>query len=302
MQHNPEDLKQLQSLPLDYKILLTKKRIEVWYEAWHKFVIRNKDTGKTRFVTIDARDFHYEDAKERFKLKPAEYIDEEYPGQVYVSFSGGKDSTVLKHIVDSMYDDVPALFVNTGLEYTEIQKFAMSQPNVVTMRPEMSFVDVLKTYGYPVASKEIAQMVREARIGLARGDGSYSYRIQKLKGELKDKNGNPSKFNKKKWGFLLDAPFDISEQCCKVMKKNPAKKYELETGRKPIIGTMATESTIRRQRWILYGCNAFGDRKRPSSNPLSFWTEQDILHYIRDYNVPYCPVYGELRVKGETAV
>ena len=39
---------------------------------------------------------------------------EHWDGQVYVSFSGGKDSTVLKHIVDSMYSDVPAVFVNTG--------------------------------------------------------------------------------------------------------------------------------------------------------------------------------------------
>ena len=44
-------------------------------------------------------------------------------GQVYVSFSGGKDSTVLKHIVDGMYSDVPAVYVNTGLEYPEIQSF-----------------------------------------------------------------------------------------------------------------------------------------------------------------------------------
>ena len=60
-----------------------------------------------------------------------------FDGQVYVSFSGGKDSTVLKHLVENtpgVYD-VPSLFVNTGLEYTELQKFAMSQPNVTTIRP-----------------------------------------------------------------------------------------------------------------------------------------------------------------------
>ena len=58
-----------------------------------------------------------------------------WDGQVYVSFSGGKDSTVLKHLVENtpgVYD-VPSLFVNTGLEYPEIQKFAMSQPNVITV-------------------------------------------------------------------------------------------------------------------------------------------------------------------------
>jgi 3'-phosphoadenosine 5'-phosphosulfate sulfotransferase (PAPS reductase)/FAD synthetase len=77
--HEKGDLKQLQSIPLSQKILMTQARIREWYE----------------------------------------YFD----GNVYVSFSGGKDSTVLKHIVDGIYDDIPAVFVNTGLEYPEIQKF-----------------------------------------------------------------------------------------------------------------------------------------------------------------------------------
>ena len=145
MKHSPEDLKQMQSLPLDYKIILTKQRIEAWYHTWKKFTIEDKKTGGVRFVTIDARDFEFSEAKERLKMKESEYIYEVEPGQVYVSFSGGKDSTVLKHIVDSMYSDVPALFVNTGLEYPEIQKFAMSQPNVVTVRPEMRFDEVIRS-------------------------------------------------------------------------------------------------------------------------------------------------------------
>ena len=250
-------LRQLQSLPLEGKIILTQKRISEWYDHWD--------------------------------------------GQVYVSFSGGKDSTVLKHLVENTpgVHDVPSVFVDTGLEYPEVRTFATSQPNVTIVRPEMRFDKVIQTYGYPVASKEVAQMVREARIGLARDDGSYAYRIAKLRGELKDKNGNPSIFNQKKWEFLLDAPFLISEKCCVVMKKTPAKKYEKETGRKPIIGTMASESRLRQQRWLRYGCNAFGDKKRPSSNPLSFWTEQDILEYLRRYNLPYASVYGEIVETGK---
>lgn len=256
--HTAYDLKQMQSLPLEQKIIMTKNRIREWYDHWD--------------------------------------------GQIYVSFSGGKDSTVLKHIVDSMYKDVPALFINTGLEYPEIQRFVKDvraekydcfNPDVEIVRPDMRFDEVLKKHGYPVVSKEVSQIVREARVGISKGDGSYAYRIAKLNGTLLDKNGNVSQFNKKKYKFLLDAPFDISEKCCTTMKKLPAKSYEKRSGKKPIIATMADESAIRKQRWIRYGCNVF-DAKRCASNPMSFWTEQDVLQYIRQFNVPYCSVYGDI--------
>jgi hypothetical protein len=115
--HTAADLKQMQALPLEAKIRMAKERIKVWYESWHKFEIVNEKTGKTRYQTIDTREYGAQP-----KLKENEYIVSEFPGAVYVSFSGGKDSTVLKHIVDSMYTDVPAVFVNTGLEYPEIQR------------------------------------------------------------------------------------------------------------------------------------------------------------------------------------
>ena len=217
---------------------------------------------------------------------------EHWDGMVYVSFSGGKDSTVLKHIVDNMYDDVPSLFVNTGLEYPEIQKFAMSQPNVVTVRPEMRFDEVLKGYGYPVISKEVSDTVFGARHG--GGSGKWkSTRLQRLRGEYTNKDGTKSKYNCEKWGFLLDAPFEISDKCCKVMKKKPSRQYSKETGRKQIVGTMAGESRLRFSNWLKNGCNAF-DAAVPSSQPMSFWTEQDVLQYIKKYDVPYCSVYGDI--------
>ena len=219
---------------------------------------------------------------------------EHWDGMVYVSFSGGKDSTVLKHIVDSMYDDVPSLFVNTGLEYPEIQKFAMSKKNVTTVRPEMRFDEVIKNYGYPVVSKEVAQTVFEARKNFE--TGKYAYRVAKLNGEALDKDGNPSSYNIPQWKFLLDAPYNISHKCCDVMKKKPTKLYEKQTGRKPMIGTMASESRLRYSTWMRFGCNAF-ESNRPTSHPLSFWTEQDVLHYIKMYDVSYCSVYGDIRVK-----
>lgn len=302
--HAPWELKQYQSLPLEGKIELTKLRIEAWYEAWARYEIYDKETGKTRFVTWDTRDRWSEPP-----MKETEYIESALPGWVYLGFSGGKDSTVLKHIVDSMYDDVPAVFVNTGLEYPEIQQFVREvkagkygcfNPDVEIIRPEMRFDEVLTKYGYPVISKEISQIVREAKIGLARNDGSYKYRIQRITGSgvYSPKDGKKSRYDVSRYKFMLDAPFDISEQCCKVMKKNPSRKYAVETGRKPILGTMASESKLREQRWQRYGCNAFGaNGENQSSNPLSFWTEQDVLRYIKKFDVPYCPVYGDIVVR-----
>lgn len=259
--HMPYDLKQMQSLPLEAKIVMTKQRIRQWYDYWD--------------------------------------------GEVYVSFSGGKDSTVLKHIVDNTSGvyDVPAVFVNTGLEYPEIQKFVKDikagkypcfNSNVEIIRPEMRFDEVIKQYGYPVIGKEVAQTVYEARKYAK--DGKYTRQLQKLNGELVDKNGNPSQFNIPKYKYLLESPFWVSHMCCNVMKKKPAKKYEKDTGRKPMIATLAIESKLRYTKWIQNGCNAF-ESKRPTSQPLSFWTEQDILHYLKKYNVPYASVYGDIHVK-----
>ncbi len=209
-----------------------------------------------------------------------------YDGQVYVSFSGGKDSTVLLDIVRSIYPDVPAVFCDTGLEFPEVREFARSQENVVVLRPEMNFRKVIETYGYPVVSKRVADTVEY-------GHKPGTYRWKELHGEIIRSNGTPSEFNCEKWCCLLDAPFKVSSRCCNVMKKKPMKKYAKETGRVPIIATMADESRSRRSAWLKQGCNAFS-RKSPTSQPMSFWTENDVLEYLYTHNIPYASVYGEI--------
>ena len=75
------------------------------------------------------------------------------------------------------------------------------------------------------------------------------------------------------------------------MKKKPLKHYAHETGRIPIIGTMAAESKLREKNWLKTGCNAY-EAKRPVSTPMSFWLEKDVWEYLRQYSVPYCPIYN----------
>lgn len=89
--------------------------------------------------------------------------NQHYNGQVCVSFSGGKDSTVLLHIARTIYPDIPAVFSNTGLEYASIQKFVRTWDNVDIVVPQMKFNEVVSTYGYPLIGKEVAEAIYYAR-------------------------------------------------------------------------------------------------------------------------------------------
>ena len=92
-----------------------------------------------------------------------DWIDKWGADGVYVAFSGGKDSTVLLHLVREIALDVAAVFVDTGLEYPEVKRFAKSFDNVTVLRPKMRFDEVIKKYGYPLISKEVSECVSQAR-------------------------------------------------------------------------------------------------------------------------------------------
>lgn len=301
--HTMTDLYQMQSLPLSAKIKMTARRITEWVD-------RFGEEG------------------------------------VYVSFSGGKDSTVLVDIVRNVckYKDIPLVFVDVPTQYPELKKFAQTFQNLIVLKPKISFSEVCEKYGFPMISKEVSNCVSGARkyvkyldsqkcnntiltdrqtdrqtvpyacymadlLGIDRRidkqneqykslqmgviPSGSEYRLRRLNGELKDRKGNYSQFNQEKYKFFLDAPFDISDMCCMEMKHKPAFAYEKQTKRKPILAVMASESTMRTQKWLQDGCNAF-NVKRPHSNPMSFWTEQDVLLYIKENNLPICSVYGDV--------
>jgi len=192
---------------------------------------------------------------------------------IFVSFSGGVDSLVLLHLTRTIYPDTPAVFSDTGLEFPEVREFVHSHTNVITIRPKMSFKQVIEQDGYPVISKEISQIISELRHGTP--------------GKTRDKRRTqiPQSCH-----YLLAAPFKISHLCCKHLKKDPFKIYIKQTNSFPLIGTRADESRLRETAYLKHGCNNFNKNQ---STPLSFWTNKDIWEYIKLNNIPYCKLYDQ---------
>lgn len=193
--------------------------------------------------------------------------------KVYVAFSGGKDSTVLLHIVRNMFPNVEAVFSDTGLEFPEIKEFVKGFDNVSIVRPKIDFRTNIMQSGYPLISKAVADAVYYAK------RNPNTLRGRMLRGEENGK-GSGSKFQIDKWNFLLKAPFELNNKCCDIYKKQPMKKFSKISGKSPIIGTLAEESLLREKNWVSRGCNVFTKNKE-ASYPLSIWNDSDIWEYIR---------------------
>lgn len=254
-----EDLDAFQSESLDIKIMRTTAKIAEWYSHFNN--------------------------------------------QVYVSFSGGKDSTVLADLCarycSVIHTPLCLVFVNTGLEYPEIQKHVKFfagwlrekygiEVDLEILRPAMRFDEVISKYGYPLISKDVSLRLHYARQG-------KQWALYAMQGKEKDGSVRKGGFKNGyvKYAPLQKAEFNTSHFCCTIMKESPLKKYERRTGRRAIVGTLACESVRREQAWMSTGCNAFNS-ERPMSKPMSFWTEQDVLQYIKKYNIPIASVYGSV--------
>ena len=119
-----------------------------------------RDISELRSMQALPLDLKVSMTKARIRQWVHEYDEE----GVYVALSGGKDSTVLSHIVDDLYpgNHIPRVHVRTGLEYPEIEKFCETFHDLVILKPKMTFRQVIEKYGYPFISKEVSECVNRS--------------------------------------------------------------------------------------------------------------------------------------------
>ena len=208
-------------------------------------------------------------------------------GKVYLSFSGGKDSTVLLHLCEIIKPDIKCVFVNTGCESVDVVRFVEKMKaahNIEVIRPKLTPRQVWAKYGFPLVSKDQA-----FKIDLVRKNPN-SASAQKF---MRDSN----KFTISKcFRYLCDTEkckYHTSAVCCNKLKKDPCKRYEHESGLRPIVATMASESMLRETDYLRVGqCNKF-DQGHEKSKPLSIWMEEDIWQFIRENNIEIAEIYAK---------
>jgi 3'-phosphoadenosine 5'-phosphosulfate sulfotransferase (PAPS reductase)/FAD synthetase len=205
--------------------------------------------------------------------------------KVYVSFSGGKDSTVLYHLARRLYPNILGVFCNTGNEYPDIIRFVRQTQsegaNIKIIRPKITPREVWEKYGFPLVSKQVSQRVHAVRLNpytacsvKYMGDGFFSIN--------------------KRWRYLVSEPYETSDQCCDKLKKEPFHRFEKESGRSPILGIMACESVQRERLYINRGgCNVFRSNAKSDSQPMAIWLENDVWNYIRRFKLPIAEIYNK---------
>lgn len=230
-------------------------------------------------------------------------------GKCYISFSGGKDSTVvlalIKLCVDALTlpaEGIRAVFDNTGIEMgitVEFVKWCKENwyPNIEIIRPEKSFDWCLKTYGKPMKSK-----LRSEFIGRYQdGNRSESLMMNLIDGVTKKGARTRGTVLADKDMHMLHPDFEIhaTPKCCTVLKKKPFLKYAKENNVKGMIygirqaeGGARNLNAFERQKKNLQPCTSIKNGIIQKA-PIIDWADEDIEEFIQKYNVPLSKAYTE---------
>jgi 3'-phosphoadenosine 5'-phosphosulfate sulfotransferase (PAPS reductase)/FAD synthetase len=238
-----------------------------------------------------------------------------------VCWSGGKDSTVLLHLVLQQAPNIDVIYNDTGVEFPETREFvdnivkdwAIANFHVAKPKKGETFWDISKEYGWPLLGKEQSDNIEIARRRMKRliesgdlnqpdhrvpinGIGSNEHNTESPDALLQG-SGSFEKLSDME-RVLVGYDVDISTRCCHYLKERPTKLVEQELGIDcKILGIMASESRRRSLLWIDYGeyykvKDYFGENKGVwKALPLSVWTEEDIWKYHEQYEIPHCSLY-----------
>lgn len=208
---------------------------------------------------------------------------------VYQSYSGGRDSVVVRHLLQSigLGGTVTPVFSNTGLELPEIVKFARKLEGLVEVKPKKHFREVWDTYGMPIGSKMTAKKLRVLQEGL-NGTNTNMHRLYDT-GIKRDGTAAPSYKLANKWRHLVhnEHKMKFTDLCCDHLKKEPLDTYQKTVGGGRIDGMRAAEGGERGKKHV---CTVF-DGKKPHSSPILFWSEEDVLAYLEMHDIEVCEVY-----------
>ncbi len=233
----------------------------------------------------------YEIKIQKSKNRLDEFISHYGEGGVALCFSGGLDSTFGLSFIRKYYKNVKAISV-AGIECKENIDIIRKTDNVQVAKLQYTQDEIIKCYGVPVVSKKAAKALRRLQNPTEKNKRSRNLALTGITSA-----GNTANSYKlaKKWRFLIDAPFKISEKCCYYMKETVLERSTKKQGLSAIVVTLAEESKERMAGYCRRGtCNTFGELGY--STPFAFWTRQDVLRYIVENNIEISKAYGEIQI------
>lgn len=223
-------------------------------------------------------------------------------GQIYLAFSGGKDSTVLANLIKmaNLSENIPFVFVDTGIEMNTIKEFAKNfdYDNVVVVKPRKPYAQVIKEYGSPALSKLKSNALNTYQRHL--DDPFKTARARQMITGLREKNGvqmegrNSYKMSNKYMHFIHpDTEFKISNMCCQYMKKYPFDDFVKDNNMKGVyLGVRTAEGGARA---ITYdSCVKIKIKKGEEfymSMPIIDWTNEMMDEFIEKYDIKLSDAY-----------
>lgn len=250
------------------------------------------------------------DDKVRTACHRIEELYYETGGKCYVSFSGGKDSTVLLALIklcEEVYTipegGIPAVFSNTGIElgvtvdFVKWCKDSGWYKNVQVIRPDVSFDWVIKNKGKPIKSKIRARLLNQFHRNATEACVSLLVHGETLTGK---KKAEKSRLADKDFHMLHDDfPITPSHECCEYMKKLPFRAFEKGNDMKGAITGVRVEEG---------GARALSAKNRIATNgkictfskgvvtykmPIIDWSDKDVEEFIKTYHVPLSDAYSK---------